>query len=166
MDEVLPPPPEIAEIKAAHRHAKTRREADRIKLAGILVVTPALLVLRQRFAAKAAPRNSAFPLLGLAAGLALIAFFIVWRVETHALETRFQEKETLLKEVHYRVKNNLQVISSLLDLQEGASRDPALKATIREGRAMSLIHEMLYQRGEFARIPFGEYLERLARTLP
>ncbi len=57
--------------------------------AGILVITPALLVLRQRLAAKAAPMNAAFPLLGLAAGLALIGSFIVWRVETNAFETAF-----------------------------------------------------------------------------
>jgi PAS domain S-box-containing protein len=91
------------------------------------------------------------------------------REQAERLGAALKEKETLLKEVHHRVKNNLQVISSLLDLQAGASRDPALKAAMREGqgrvRAMSLIHETLYQSGDFARIPFGEYLERLSRTL-
>jgi two-component sensor histidine kinase len=85
------------------------------------------------------------------------------------LECALQEKTVLLNEVHHRVKNNLQVISSLLNLQATHASDPRLRTILAESqnrvRAMALTHQLLYERKDFSRIDLGEYLERLAQLL-
>ncbi|UCV09014.1 sensor histidine kinase [Dechloromonas denitrificans] len=85
------------------------------------------------------------------------------------LENALQEKTVLLNEVHHRVKNNLQVISSLLNLQATHASDPRLRAILAESqsrvRAMALTHQLLYERKDYSRIDLGEYLERLAQLL-
>jgi two-component sensor histidine kinase len=79
------------------------------------------------------------------------------------------ERELLLKEIHHRVKNNLQVISSLLNLQVGSITDRSAKAAVRDSQArvksMSLIHQLLYENDEFAAIDFHRYLNQLMITL-
>jgi PAS domain S-box-containing protein len=86
-----------------------------------------------------------------------------------ALRASLREKETLLREVHHRVKNNLQVISSLLHFQAKRVRDPADLAAFEDGRnrllAMILVHEKLYQAGQLSRIELAGYLRSLVGAL-
>jgi PAS domain S-box-containing protein len=85
------------------------------------------------------------------------------------IRASLQEKEMLLKEIHHRVKNNLQVISSLLRLGNTASQNGDFHEIMRESesrvRTMALIHEKLYQSKDFAHIDFGEYVRSLAIDL-
>lgn len=80
-----------------------------------------------------------------------------------------KEKEVLLKEVHHRVKNNLQVISSILNLQRAYLKDKSSDNLFRElqnrVRSMSFIHESLYQTQDFSNLNFSEYLNNLATNL-
>ena len=83
-----------------------------------------------------------------------------------ALRKSLVEKEVLLREIHHRVKNNLQIVSSLLSLQSSHTNDPRVIAMFEESRgrvkAIALIHERLYTSDDFAEINLFAYLRRLA----
>jgi two-component sensor histidine kinase len=85
------------------------------------------------------------------------------------LRNSLRQKETLLKEVHHRVKNNLQVVTSLLNLQADRLTDPGAVVALREMRnrvhTIAAIHELLYRSGDLSRIDFSEYVRRLAHDL-
>lgn len=85
------------------------------------------------------------------------------------LSASLQEKEILLKEIHHRVKNNLQVVSSLLDLQAQHAQEPQIAAMFQESqnriRSMAMIHEKLYQNDPISSIDFADYIQSLATYL-
>ncbi len=85
--------------------------------------------------------------------------------QKNQIESNLREKEALLKEIHHRVKNNLQVISSLLNMQSYYMDDPRMIDAITEGqnrvKAMALIHQKLYQTEHLSEIDFQEYTEQL-----
>jgi two-component sensor histidine kinase len=91
-------------------------------------------------------------------------------VQSHQkIEASLHEKEVLLKEIHHRVKNNLQTISSLLSLQTRLIEDPAARSAFQDSqmriRSMALIHEKLYQSNSLAEIPLRPYIESLVTIL-
>lgn len=81
------------------------------------------------------------------------------------LKASLAEKEILLKEIHHRVKNNMQIITSLLHLQSSASDDPDVRAQFTDSenriRSMAFVHERLYRSLDLACIDFGDYLKDL-----
>jgi len=85
------------------------------------------------------------------------------------IKSSLKEKEVLLSEVHHRVKNNMQVITSLLRLQSSKIKDKQYTDMFKNAedriRSMALIHEMLYQTKDFAKINFNDYAKRLANQL-
>ena len=91
-----------------------------------------------------------------------------WRAEND-LRSSLQEKEALVREVHHRVKNNLQVIMSLLRLEAKRNGHAAVKAVLddMQGRmqSMALLHETLYRSGDLTQVDLAQYLTRVASQL-
>ncbi|MBN2612157.1 MAG: sensor histidine kinase [Bacteroidales bacterium] len=107
-------------------------------------------------------------LLGLAGILGMVTNYLINIIKNN--ETRvLKEREILLKEIHHRVKNNLQVISSLLDLQTGTIKDYPARIAIKDSqtrvKSMALIHQLLYQTELFTGIDFSLYLDKLLYSL-
>jgi len=90
------------------------------------------------------------------------------RVETQ-LRNSLKEKEILLKEIHHRVKNNLQIVSSMLSLQIDQITDARALAAFKDSasrvRSIALFHEKLYQSEDLANVNLGEYLRGVAHSL-
>jgi PAS domain S-box-containing protein len=103
-------------------------------------------------------------------GLLAVSRDITKRVEMEEeIQKSLQEKEMLLKEIHHRVKNNLMIIASLLNLQSRYIKDKKALSIFKESQSransMALIHEKLYRSTDLKRINFGEYVRTLSNDL-
>lgn len=92
------------------------------------------------------------------------------RIEEHkVLERSLKEKDDLLREVHHRVKNNLQIVSSLLNLQAARVKDSEAQRTFLDSQSriytMALLHERLYQSASISNVKLNEYFKDLVRNL-
>jgi PAS domain S-box-containing protein len=89
--------------------------------------------------------------------------------QLEATRESLAEKEVLLKEIHHRVKNNLQIISSMLNMQLGATTDPTAERVLRESalrvHAMALVHRSLYSHASLARVDFALYAVEIAELV-
>ena len=106
---------------------------------------------------------------GLPMFLAFVRDITARKQSETQINASLREKEVLLKETHHRVKNNLQVISSMLNMQSKRIRDRDARAAVEESqqrvRSMALIHEKLYQSDNLARIDLADYIQDLAQSL-
>lgn len=103
-------------------------------------------------------------------GLTIFTRDITERIENEEkIKKSLKEKEILLQEVHHRVKNNLQIISSILNLQTRSINDPKIHELIKETRyrimSMSFIHDLLYQTKDFTNIDFSKYLQNITSNI-
>jgi len=114
-------------------------------------------------------RNRLVLVFSLLFGLLIIVFGVFMYSSYLKLRKTDKEKEALLKEIHHRVKNNLMVISSLLNLQSESINDDSTRLAVKESqnrvKSMALIHQLLYQSEMFARIDFPVYLKQLMDSL-
>lgn len=98
-----------------------------------------------------------------------IPVFFERKIIEEAMKKSLSEKETLLKEIHHRVKNNLQIITSLLSLQFKNTKDESVNEAIAKSKdrinSMALIHTKLYRSNDLASIDFGTYLSELVYSI-
>lgn len=163
----------VAQIEQQFQQYKKEKEIE-IKVAEIAL-------LRKEQSLTTLTRNGAFILVLLLSVMTLLYFnrFKLKKRSADELEskneeinqqhkfiqTSLSEKETLLREIHHRVKNNLQIISSLLNIQSSHIKDENVLASIHEGQsrvqAMSLIHQNLYQSDHLNNVDIDNYLGQL-----
>jgi two-component system, sensor histidine kinase PdtaS len=120
-------------------------------------------------------KNQQIVFLGAALGMALLLCVLVFmsyrRKQQHAvaLQQKNTQIETLIRELHHRVKNNLQVVSGLLSLQSRRLEDDKAKQAMEEGRtrvdAMAMIHQRLYMDKDLAAVDIEDYLRSLSHSL-
>ncbi len=94
---------------------------------------------------------------------------VLLRKQKSIIESQLRDKELLMSEIHHRVKNNLQIISGLLNLQSRHIADPNALQAVREGRnrvkSIALIHQQLYQRESLTAINLNDYLKDLLQSI-
>ncbi len=101
--------------------------------------------------------------------LAILTDISERKVTEEKIRSSLREKELLLKEIHHRVKNNMQIISSLLNLESSAAAGAVERDIFRDSqsriKAMSLIHEKLYRSGDIMTVDMQDYLRSLVKGL-
>jgi PAS domain S-box-containing protein len=163
---------------AVHQLLPERQRAEHVEHVAQFMRTPALRYMAKRQELYARRKDgSEFPVeIGLnplpgSQGqqvLATINDVTDRRAAQREIERALAEKTVLLNEVHHRVKNNLQVISSLLNLQ-ARNAEPGVQAALRDSqsrvRSMALMHQLLFERRDFSALELGPYLRRLGSLL-
>jgi two-component sensor histidine kinase len=135
------------------------------------------LLNSQKVASDYKLKSSRRQLVGLGSVLLIFAGLLMWLFQLNRkiqsqnaiISKALEEKSILLKEIHHRVKNNLQVVSSLLNLQSRHVEDISARKALKEGqnrvKSMGLIHQKLYQEDNLTGIEVKEYVEKLTQSL-
>lgn len=152
-------------IKIAEQYENVKIKEELLKTSQILDVKEQDLVKRQK------EKVQILILVAVLGSLLLVIIFLLLRLQkvNKKIMSRNKEKDVFIQEIHHRVKNNLQFVSSLINMQMNASSDSAeiysLNDASRRIKAMALVHEMLYQYGETLGVSIKQYLEELIASL-
>jgi len=160
----------LAELQTQHETALHKREAQK---------QAAIAQLKQEEAESKSLTIGVLTFISVVLLLVLLAVFILFKnlkksrrivaLQKAGIEKKENEKSVLLKELHHRVKNNLQIVSSLLNLQRQNAKDEAAKGAFKEGQnrveAMALIHRYLYATDELTKLELDKYLRQLVQSI-
>lgn len=161
------------QLQAQFEDEKKKVEIDR--LSNESIIQQQQIDLQQSEAAQKAQQTTLLLAVLLGVIAVTIILWILFRnkirsneqlaLQNEKIETQNEQKEILLKEIHHRVKNNLQVISSLLSLQSNNIEDQTALSAVKEGqnrvKSIALIHQKLYQHEDISGIDFHEYVTEL-----
>ncbi len=172
---------QISRMRAIYETEKAERETEIAKVQAAFELEKkdvAIALLNKDNKIKATERNF---LIAVVVSLLMMSLLILYLFrqkqksnnllteKNKTIERSLHERETLLREIHHRVKNNLQIISSLLSLQSKNTNDVATQGAISESRnrvkSMSLIHEQLYQEDTISGVEMKDYITRLVSSL-
>ena len=172
---------QISRMRAIYETEKAEQQTKISKLQAAYDVEKkdaAIAVLNKENDLKNSQRNFFVAVAGSLLVMVLLALYLYrQKQKSNALlteknlviEKSLHERESLLKEIHHRVKNNLQIISSLLSLQSKSLTDTDAQGAISESRnrvkSMSLIHEQLYQEDTISGVDMKDYIQRLVNSL-
>jgi two-component sensor histidine kinase len=151
----------------------TQRFDQQVALMNTQAEVARLNALRQR-----TQRNSLLGIAALLGALAVLFYYqlrkdrsakLILQQKNTQIDQALHENEDLLRETHHRVKNNLQIISSMLHLQGRHIKDPAILEALRDSRnrvnSMALIHQSLYREEHLKGINIREYIQALSQSL-
>ena len=168
---------EIAELMEKYESSQKEQEIVKLQLEK---KEADLAIQKAELAIQKSDNQRNLLLLSVGLFIILVAFFMyrnrqkqktnrLLEEKNMAISNSLHEKEVLLKEIHHRVKNNLQIVSSLLNLQLDSLEDPNAMEAIKEGqnrvKSMALIHQKLYMQENLAGINTKEYLEALSESI-
>ncbi|MCX6557409.1 MAG: PAS domain-containing protein [Candidatus Aminicenantes bacterium] len=156
----------LLELFPGHRGTSILRAYQKVAESGETCIVEA------DYSGESMPKPTSFRIVvvPMAGNIAILAQDITQRKHAEEqIRASLLEKEVLLKEIHHRVKNNLQVISGLLTLQAAQINDERLQGVLRESQSriwtMALIHQTLYQTGNLADIDMADYIRALSGNL-
>jgi len=134
-------------------------------------VSVKLEISEDNLKAKNTENKRAYIFLSILAVLLLTIAFLLYRIfiSNKILKEKFKEKEALVQEIHHRVKNNLQFVNSIINMQTNTasseSEENVLKDISRRIRSMALVHEMLYNKNNEAGVNIKNYLSELIKSI-
>jgi two-component sensor histidine kinase len=134
-------------------------------------VSEKLEISEDNLKAKNTENKLAYAFLSILALLLLLIAFLLYRIfiSNKVLKEKFKEKEALVQEIHHRVKNNLQFVNSIINMQTNTasseSEENVLKDISRRIRSMALVHEMLYNKNNEEGVSIKNYLSELIKSI-